>query len=278
MSERRIRTADGVELALHRLRAYRDERPAVLLVHGAFSGHRLWLRRKFAYYFGERGLDVWAADLRDHGASDREPAPRTWRFEDWVLRDAAAIVQRVKEETNDAPLAWIGHSAGGAVGLCAAARLPGLVPLQAIVTFGTPGPRRMGALRRAGAAVMIGLARGLGRFPARALGIGSEDEAVGILADWLAWNLRGRWVGRDDYDYWAALRELRVPYLAVAGASDIWAPPRACAQVVEQVSAENKALSVHPRLGHRGLVLSRRARQTAWPAAAEWLADALSAL
>lgn len=277
MSERRIRTVDGVELALHRLRAYRDERPAVLLVHGAFTGHRVWLRRKFAYFLGERGLDVWAVDLRHHGASQREPAARTWRFEDWVLRDASAVVQRIKDETNEAPLAWVGHSAGGAVGLCAAARLPDLVRLQAIVTLGTPGPR-MGALRWAGAALMIAVARALGRFPARALGVGSEDEAAELLADWLDWNVRGSWRGRDGYDYWAALHTLAVPYLAVAGRSDHWlAPPSACAQVVEQIGAENKALSVHPRLGHRGLILSRRARESAWPALADWLADALSA-
>jgi oxygen-independent coproporphyrinogen-3 oxidase len=278
VSERRIRTADGVELALHRLRAYRDERPGVLLVHGAFSGHRVWLRRKFAYFLGERGLDVWAVDLRHHGTSEREPVPRTWRFEDWILRDASAVVQRIKDETNDAPLAWVGHSAGGAVGLCAAARLPGLVAVQAIVTLGTPGPRRMGPLRWGGAALMIALARALGRFPARATGVGAEDEAAELLADWLAWNVRGRWVGRDGYDYWHALRTLRAPYLAVAGERDRWfAPPAACAQVVEQVGAENKTLSVQPQLGHRGLVLSGRARAHAWPAVAEWLADALSA-
>lgn len=276
MNERRVLTDDGVELALHRLRAHRDGRPAVLLVHGAFAGHRLWTRRGCAHYFAECGLDVWAADLRHHGGSAREPAPNAWRFEDWVLRDAPALVRRVRDETVDAPVVWLGHSAGGAVGLCAAARSQANARCDAIVTFGTPGPRRMGPARWGGAGLMIALARALGRFPARALGIGSEDEAAGILADWLGWNVRGRWRGRDGFDYWAALRAVSVPYLAVAGAADrLLAPAAACAQVVDQIGSTSKSLTVQPGLSHRGLVLSHRARDSAWRATASWILETL---
>jgi oxygen-independent coproporphyrinogen-3 oxidase len=277
VNHRAVVTDDGVELALFRMRAHRDGRPALLLVHGAFVGHRIWLRRGCAAYFEDCGLDVWLADLRHHGASAREPSPRTWRYEDWILSDAPALVRRVRQETVDAPVAWLGHSSGGAVGLCAAARGPADARCDAIVTFGTPGPRRMSPLRWAGAAAMIGLARAVGRFPARALGVGSEDEAADILADWLAWNVRGRWLGRDGYDYWTALRAVAQPYLAVAGASDrLFAPPAACRQVVQQIGSSRRELSVHPRLTHRGLALSARARDTAWRATATWLLETLA--
>lgn len=276
MNERRVVTDDGVELALFRLRAYRDGRPVVLLVHGAFSGHRLWTRRGCAHYLAECGLDVWLADLRHHGASAREPAPQAWRFEDWVLRDAPALVRRLRDETVGAPVTWLGHSAGGAVGLCAAARSPADARCDAIVTFGTPGPRRLGLARWGGAGLMIAAARALGRFPARALGVGSEDEAAGILADWLGWNVRGTWRGRDGFDYWAALRQVSVPYLAVAGSVDrLFAPAAGCAQVVEQIGSTSKTLTVQPGLTHRGLVLSHRARDTAWRAAATWILETL---
>jgi oxygen-independent coproporphyrinogen-3 oxidase len=117
----------------------------------------------------------------------------------------------------------------------------------------------------------------LGRFPARALGVGSEDEAADILADWMEWNVRGSWRGRDGYDYWAALRTVSVPYLAVAGSADrLFAPAAACAQVVEQIGSSSKALAVQPELTHRGLALSHRARDTAWRAAATWILETLS--
>ena len=120
---RRLTTPDGVEIALHRLRAYRDGRPAVLLVHGAFTNHRFWLHAGMAHFLGAAGLDVWLADLRHHGESAREPRRGAWTFEDWVLHDTPTLVARVREETDGAPLAWLGHSAGGAAGLCWLARV-----------------------------------------------------------------------------------------------------------------------------------------------------------
>ncbi|HYT83795.1 MAG TPA: alpha/beta fold hydrolase [Gemmatimonadales bacterium] len=286
MSTRRVPATDGVELALHRLRAFRDRRPALLLVHGAFTSHRFWLhspdgalgeRGGLAHFLGAAGFDVWLADLRHHGESAREPRPLAWTFEDWVLRDAPALVARVHEETDGAPLAWLGHSAGGATGLCWLTRVAAAAPLAAIVTFGTPGPRRMGPIRWTLAAVTIALARALGRFPARALRFGSEDEAAGILADWMRWNVRGGWVGGDGFDYFAALAAVRTPYLAVAGAADrIFAPAAACRQVVERIGADRKTLAIVPGLSHRGLVLGRRARDACWPRVSSWLREILT--
>lgn len=263
---------DGVTLALHRVPARPGPRGALLLVHGAFTGHRVWLRRGCSTFLTECGFDVWLADLRDHGASAREPAPRAWHFEDWILHDAPALVAAVRAATRGLPLAWIGHSSGGAVGLCATAC--GAAPCDAIVGIATPGPRRLGTVRHLGARALIALARRLGRFPARALGLGAEDEAADVLADWLDWNVQGEWRGRNGYDYWAALRNVRSPYLAIAGAADRWfAPPAACGQVVNQIGTTHRRLSVHPGLGHRGLLLSRSARETAWRALATWLQE-----
>lgn len=282
MTGRRVVTADGVGLGLHRMRAYRDGRGAVLLVHGAFSGHGVWTRDVppgggLAHFLLERGFDVWLGDLRHHGDSDREPKPRTWRFEDWILRDAPALIERVKEESGFAPLAWVGHSAGGVVGLCWLARGDSAAPpLEAVVTFGAPGPKRMGPIRWGLAATSIGLARALGRFPARALGFGSEDEAAEILAEWMGWNVGGAWLGRDGFDYFAALRGVQAPFLSVAGERDaLFAPPAACNEVVEQVGSRRKELLVYPGLSHRGMVLDALARERCWPGVAERVASLL---
>jgi len=284
MSVRMIEAPDGVQLALHRLRAYRDARPAVLLTHGAFTNHRFWLAADdsreaggLAHYLGAAGLDVWLADLRHHGESAREPRPGAWTFEDWVLRDAPALVARVREETNGAPLAWLGHSAGGAAGLCWLARVVAMAPLAAIVTLGTPGPRRLGALRRTLAASTIALSRALGRFPARSLRFGNEDEASGIIAEWMEWNVRGTWLGTDGFDYFTGLAAVTTPYLAVAGGADrIYAPPAACRQIVERIGSTRKELVVEPGLSHRGLVLSERARASCWPKIVVWLKELMT--
>ena len=279
MSTRHLPASDGVDLALHRLRAFRDRRPAVLLVHGAFTNHRAWLHGPqggCAHFLGAQGFDVWLADLRHHGESAREPRPLAWTFEDWILQDAPTFVARVHEETDGAPLFWMGHSAGGAVGLCWLSRVAAAAPLAGIVTLGTPGPRRLGPIRWSLAATTIGLSRLFGRFPSRGLGFGSEDEAAGILAEWMRWNVRGEWVGSDGFDYFAALGAVKTPYLAVVGGSDrLFAPAAACRQVVDKVGSERKKLTIETGLSHRGLVLSPRARDTCWLGIATWLKEIL---
>jgi alpha-beta hydrolase superfamily lysophospholipase len=273
---RLVTTPDGVQLALHRLRAFRDGRPAALLVHGAFTNHRFWLHGGMAHFLSAAGLDVWLADLRHHGESAREPRRGAWTFEDWVLHDTPAIVARVREETDGAPLAWVGHSAGGAAGLCWLARVAAAAPLKGIVTLGTPGPRRLGPIRRTLAAATMAVSRLLGRFPARSLRFGNEDEAAEIIAEWMEWNVRGTWLGTDGFDYFAGLAALNTPYLGVAGGADwIFAPPQACQQVVDRIGSTRKSLAIAPGLSHRGLVLSDQAETSCWPAIVAWLEETL---
>jgi len=279
VTARRIVTADGVHLALHRL-CESTGRPAALCVHGAFCSHTAWLRVRggagggFADLLDARGYDVWLADLRHHGASEREPKPRTWRFQDCILRDAPALVAHVAAETNGAPLAWIGHSFGSVIGLCWLARQETPPPeVKAVVALGTPGPGGISLKRRTLALGAILLARLLGRLPARALRLGPEDEAAHIIGDWMGWNVRGRWLGRDGFDYFAALPHLRTPFMAVAGEGDhLMAPPFACREVLDKVGAAQKKFLVGgPHLDHAGLLIDPKARERCWPAVADWL-------
>jgi oxygen-independent coproporphyrinogen-3 oxidase len=273
-----VRTEDGVDLALHHLApAPSASATAVLLVHGAFTSHAVWLRggaagSGLAWFLSNRGLDVWLADLRHHGGSAREPRPRTWHFEDTILHDAPALVARVRRQTGGAPLVWVGHSVGGAIGLAHSTRDPAAAP-AGIVALGTPGPV-IGPLRLAMALLTIVTCWTLGRFPARALRMGSEDEAALVLAEWMAWNARGRWVGADGTDYLAALGRVRTPFLAVAGAGDrVFAPADACRRLIERAGAEPKRFVVAgPGLDHRGLLLDARADEQCWPLVADWIA------
>src|SRR5260221_327854 len=205
--------------------------------------------------------------------------PRWWRPATPGARcsSAPASVARVHEETDGAPLTWLGHSAGGAAGLCWLSRVAAAAPLAAVVTLGTPGPRRLGPVRWSLAATTIGLSRLLGRFPSRALGFGSEDEAAGILAEGMRWDVKGSWVGTDGFDYFAALGPVRTPYLAVAGGSDrVFAPVVACRHVIDRVGSDRKTLTVEAGLSHRGLVLSPKARESCWTGVGAWLKETLA--
>jgi len=272
-----VRTGDGVDLVLYRMDpAGRATSPGttVLLVHGAFSSHTVWMRggarnTGLARFLSDSGLDVWLADWRAHGAATPEPKPHTWHFEDTITQDAPTLVEYVRAATG-APPVWVGHSVGGAIGLALLARHP--TALGAIATLGTPGPV-MGPPRRLLALGTIMLCRTLGRFPARALRMGSEDEAALVLSEWMAWNLRGRWVGGDGFDYLAALEQAPTPVLAVAGESDrLFAPAAACRALARRIGAAATFAAVGPRLDHPGLLLDPRADEECWPLLAHWIA------
>lgn len=276
MITRTVRASDGVALALHRLAPVRHaDRPPVLLAHGAFACHTVWLRGGakrigFARFLQERGHDVWLADFRHHGASEREPRPFHWHFEDVIRRDAPAFLDEVRRETGSGSCLWVGHSSGGAIGLAWLARDPRAGP-TAIVTLGTPGPV-MNPWRRALALTTIGICRTMGRFPARALRLGSEDEPALVLSEWMAWNLRGSWIGTDGFDYLAALKRVHTPFLSIAGNGDwLFAPARACRALLDHSGGDATFAAVGPALDHRGLLLDARADQHCWPLAADWI-------
>lgn len=272
-----VQTADDVALALHRLDPIRPgPLPPVLLAHGAFASHTVWLRggstrRGLAHFLQERGHDVWLNDWRHHGSSAREPRPFAWHFEDLIRRDGPAILAAVRRETGTASCVWVGHSVGGAIGLALLARDPDAGPTE-IVTLGTPGPV-MSLWRRSLASLTVGICRTMGRFPARALRFGPEDEPALVLSEWMNWNVRGRWVGMDGFDYLAALEGMRTPFLSIAGSGDrVFAPVRACRALLDHMGGEAKTFAVAgPDLDHAGLLLDPRADEQCWPLVADWI-------
>ncbi|MGE5759561.1 MAG: alpha/beta fold hydrolase [Gemmatimonadota bacterium] len=277
-----LRSGDDVDLVLYRLDAVAPPSAAalsparaVLLVHGAFSSHTIWLRggsrnAGLAVFLSAAGYDVWLADWRSHGSAAREPRPRAWHFEDAITQDAPALAGYVRDVTAGVPPVWVGHSVGGAIGLAHLARHPGA--LAAVVTLGTPGPV-MELRRRCLALGTIAICHALGRFPARAFRMGPEDEAALVLAEWMEWNLHGRWVGAGGFDYLAALRHVRTPVLAVAGEGDhLFAPPAACRALADRVGDPPATFAVAgPQLGHSGLLLDPKADTECWPLVARWI-------
>lgn len=115
---RRVRSSDGVHVALHDLGGL-PSRPPLLLVHGTgFCGQvfsRLAVHLSSTYH-------CWAIDLRGHGLTT---TPATGLDYDWTgfADDVLAAVGGLAPAGG--PLAAVGHSAGGAALLLAEATRPG---------------------------------------------------------------------------------------------------------------------------------------------------------
>jgi predicted alpha/beta hydrolase len=215
-----IRTADGVSLAVTVLEPKDDLRGTVVMAHAMFARQSTF--RWIAPMFRERGWRVVLFDFRGHGQS----VCAGYGYDDFVLRDLPAVIECVRARADGKRVVLLGHSLGGHVAL--AAQGCGLVELDAIVLvasnvwlrdFEPSGP--VWALKRTILEAFVRTARRLGRFPARALRLGSDDESLDYVEDLARFGLEGEWASRDrTRDYRAALANVTIPLYSIASTGD----------------------------------------------------------
>ncbi len=279
----RVRAADGVHIALHRIGPH--DGPTVLLVSGTFSNASFWLgtrRTGFARFLADHGFDVWCMEPRGHGDSDRPRADQRWDFDDWIRRDVPAALAAATSHTDSVVL--VGHSAGGAAIIAALAADPSLqANVRGVVIVATPLPW-LQYWRGLMARVIRGVSRRVQWFPARALRLGPEDELAGVMAQWMTWNIEAQWRGDDGTDYGARFRDVTVPMLVIAASGDrVWAPPAACHGLFEMAGSADKTFLVCGRdsgfsqdFDHVTILVGRGARNEVWPLIRNWIVDGAS--
>jgi predicted alpha/beta hydrolase len=280
-----VRADDGVELALFRAEPAEPRQGGLplLFVHGTFSNRRFFLgarERGLARYMAERGFDAWVAELRGHGRSGALGRSSAWHFEDWIRRDAPALIAGIQQATGRERLVWIGHSAGGVIGVaCAGLPTGHSAAIAGLVTAASPAPTGLLAAQFPMAWSALTITRLMGRFPARLLHIGPEDEHPGIMEQWMRWNLGRAWLGEDGTDYFANCANIRAAQLALAGGGDwMFAPPSLCEDLVRASGSRDKTFLVCGRAegfsenyNHNRVLVSTTARGEVWPRIAEWI-------
>lgn len=268
-----LRTPDGARIALHRVG--NPDNPRVLLVPGTFSNHTFWLGTKgigFARTLSDAGYEACVLDPRGHGLSDRPGNNDRWGIDDWARADVPAALRAIASP--EKPVFVIGHSAGGAVTLAALSAETELRALvRAVVTIGTPVPW-LQPWRGAGAWLISKTSTLLGRFPARLLRLGPEDELPHVMSQWMTWNIEGHWTGDDGTDYSAGLEDLVMPFLMIAATHDrFFAPPYACEGLFNMIGSERKQFAVFTGYDHVSVLVSKGARLEVWPRILQFLAD-----
>ncbi len=274
-----VLAADGTRLALYRVGPPGGQ--PVVLMPGTFSNHTFWLGTRghgLAWALGEAGFEVIVLDARGHGGSER-PAGQDWNFDHWGRVDVPAAVEAAAGDGR--PVLLMGHSGGGAAMLMALAGEPALRERVAgVVILATPVPW-LQHWRRVAAWGIRALTRLLGRFPARLVGLGPEDELPGVMAQWMTWNLRGEWLSDDGTDYVRELRSVHVPVLGMSGAGDtVFAPPAACRALIEMLGSDDASYRTagvetgfSEDFDHAGIVVSRAAHEEVWPVLIAWLRE-----
>jgi pimeloyl-ACP methyl ester carboxylesterase len=274
-----------VELAVTRLGLFSgaDVRGTpVILLHGSFSNRRFWYSPKgvgLGAYLARAGLDVWIPEMRGHGLSARNQAYRHNCVADYARYDLPAIAAFVCEQSGQTPH-WIGHSLGGTTLAAAlAGQYLGVEQAASVALFGTQITRGFWPLK-------IPPVQWIGRWALKRFEHvcgarfkrGPEDEPMGVILESLRWRgLFGRF-GDKKEDWWAGLREVQVPLLAVTATGDHQDPAWACRELFEQFGSPRKQFLCLGReqgftedFGHVQMLVSKAAQTQVWPLVLEWL-------
>jgi predicted alpha/beta hydrolase len=283
-----IRTSDGWSL---RADVHEPKHEAVGI---AVMAHALMARRSEFYrprgagiarFLVERGWRVVAFDFRGHG--DSGPAPREgarFGYDDLVAGDLPAVHAFARSRVRrKQPVVLVGHSLGGHAGL--AAQGTGLVAFDAVVAVAAsvwlrglePSAARW-FVKRAALAAVVAIGRRLGRFPARALRLGSDDEPGPWVEDFERFARTGIWGSTDGrIDYLSSLERVRVPVLQIVSDGDrIECPPECGSRFVAHCGGPHEVLRIARSddggapPNHMGIVTSGRAA-SAWERADTWM-------
>jgi predicted alpha/beta hydrolase len=284
-----VRTSDGWSLRADVRLPDGAARGVVVLAHALMTRRTEFYRNQaasFATFLVDRGWRVVAFDFRGHGES--RPTPKEggrFGYDDFVARDLAAVCAFAREQAAPGePLVVVGHSLGGHAAF--AAQGTGAIEVDALVGIAAAPPflrehepsRSRWLLKRALFASMLATARRVGRFPARALRIGSDDETLACCEDFERVARTGRWTSRDGRtDYLAALANVRVPALQIVSERDRFECVPECGErFVACCSGPHDVVRVArgddggKPPGHMGLVTSRRVRSV-WDGVEAWM-------
>lgn len=280
-----LRTPDGVLLRATlrepELAATSDAPvPTVVFAHAMFARRSEWERprgRGLAKRFADRGYRTISFDFRAHGDSAKGPSEHD--YDAFVRHDLPTVVACAKDRGGLVIVA--GHSLGGHVAL--ASQGSGYLHADALVVAGSnvwhrafePSTARF--LLLAATTHAIGsIARNLGKFPARALRLGSDDAQPGALSVFVRTTRDGAWRsddGRDDY--FAALTKVDVPVAALLSEGDLVCRPVAGSRFVARTRGPKKVLVVSrgekggAPPDHMGLVTTEKCH-AAWDETITW--------
>jgi len=271
-----IKGENNSRIALYRYVNSSSESPPIILTHGTFSNALICA--KLAEFLNSNGFDCWVYEWSGHGLS--EYGQLYPDAEEFALNDVPNVIDAVLSEAKTNACIWVAHSGGGFLPLIYMARNQHLQhEIKTIAGIGSQttgaGGTWMGKLTTIVVPMLIQI---LGKMPGPLFGLGPEDEVSGFLSQWCRWNRSGQWIGKDGFDYDAAMKNIHIPTVLISGAKDVIAPPRGCQRMFESLgSIENKYFVCSKATGymedytHPRLMASQNARAEIWPIILEFI-------
>lgn len=221
----------GGRVALHRYKPANPVGVPVVVAHGTLSNQ--FAVEHLGIFLSEQGFDTWLLEWGGHGQA--KPAHRKQNFEYPALNDLPVAIDFIVHQSGHSQMHWTSHSGGGLLALMLLARQPertrqirSLSLIGAQVTDAAPNLKE-----KIRVAALGTFTRLFGCTPQKLVPIGPEGEPTLLLLQWCKWNLSGRWKGADGFDYLAALKNVSVPSLVIAGGRDAVAPIKGCKRIYD---------------------------------------------
>lgn len=225
-----LRCEDGWTLAVFPRPARGRPRGVVCMGHAMMVDHRTLDRRGegLAATLSSAGFHTLMLDVRGHGRSTPLPASGgNWRYDDIIRQDLPALNALARERYPGLPVAGLGHSLTAHAGLASLGL--GCMQVDAFVSIAANTWIRAFArsrwdwwVKRATSELFRAASWPLRRFPARALGGGTDDVSWSYVSQSTDWARGGRWCSDDGaIDYHPGLAGVSAPVLAVHGAADV---------------------------------------------------------
>lgn len=267
---------DGTKIACYRSKV--SDAPPVIIAHGTFSSHTGCIG--LAQNLADRGFDVWLFDWRGRGQSDKHSAD--FDFDTIAQQDIPAVRELVQRETGYRAAHWACHSGGGLVVSMWMARNPDIANTEVAGVAMMAAQAHLAAATETNLKTVTEMAEWLKDkewIPVGGLGVGSEPESAQLMRQWCSWNLNTAFIGNDGFAYLPALKAIKVPVLALAGAGDPFiAPPAGCealakafggSDVTYQICGKNEGFLEDYE--HGRILVSSSARKEIWPLVANWI-------
>lgn len=194
--------------------------PCVILIHGSIENSRVFFSRSgkgFAPWLARQGYDVFAIDLPGKGESIPK-VNRGFRHSQtrFITHDLPEIVSHLKKLNHSGKINFVAHSWGGVLLAAMLARNP--IKVNSMVFFASKRRISVFNLRRFLMVDLIWCAGGklltslTGFFPAKAIGIGSDNEPADFFLQTNKWVYSKKWIDQEDgFNYRDKLKKTAIP-------------------------------------------------------------------
>ena len=204
------------------LRHFHGDGAVVFMLHGAVENGKIFYSNSdkgLAPFLARAGYDVYVMELQGRGQS-HPPINKdsTYGQTEAILIDIPCALEFIKQQTQNKPQHWIGHSWGGVLLAAFLARTPNFgTPILSQVYFGSKRRINVKSWRKVIYIDFIWkrLCRWLvglyGFLPAQKYWMGADSESDKSHLQSVAW-VYGCWHDSDDnFDYGKALKDRALP-------------------------------------------------------------------